>query len=114
MPLGTPPSNSRRAIGQSFPWSGTKESIERAGMDEPAEIPAKPPCDNRIVKKLMPKHTWTFRARFRRRALGWNASRLACQRLKGFRRIFSRFEKRDAVFLGFLNFALIVEALRIV
>jgi transposase len=35
-------------------------------------------------------------------------------RLKGFRRIFSRFEKLDVLFLGFLLFALIVEALRIV
>jgi hypothetical protein len=34
------------------------------------------------------------------------------RRLKGFRRIFSRFEKRDVLFLGFLNFALIIEALR--
>ena len=36
------------------------------------------------------------------------------RRLKGFRRIFSRFEKLDVLFLGFLSFALIVEALRIV
>jgi transposase len=34
------------------------------------------------------------------------------RRLKGFRRIFSRFDKLDVLFLGFLNFALIVEALR--
>ena len=34
------------------------------------------------------------------------------RRLKGFRRIFSRFEKLDALFLGFLTFALVVEALR--
>jgi transposase len=34
------------------------------------------------------------------------------RRLKGYRRIFSRFEKRDALFLGFLSFALIVEALK--
>jgi transposase len=34
------------------------------------------------------------------------------RRLKGFRRIFSRFEKLDVLFLGFLNFALIIEALR--
>ncbi len=33
-------------------------------------------------------------------------------RLKGYRRIFSRFEKLDCVFLAFLCFALIVEALR--
>ena len=34
------------------------------------------------------------------------------RRLKGFRRIFSRFEKLDLVFIGFIYFALIVEALR--
>jgi transposase len=34
------------------------------------------------------------------------------RRLKGFRRIFSRFEKLDLLFLGFLTFALIVEAHR--
>ena len=34
------------------------------------------------------------------------------RRLKGFRRIFSRFEKLDVVFLGFILFALIVDALR--
>ena len=34
------------------------------------------------------------------------------RRLKGFRQISSRFEKLDVLFLGFLNLALIVEALR--
>ena len=34
------------------------------------------------------------------------------RRLKGFRRIFSRFEKLDALFLGFILFALIFDALR--
>ena len=34
------------------------------------------------------------------------------RRLKGFRRIFSRFEKLDVVFLGFIVFALIVDALQ--
>ena len=34
------------------------------------------------------------------------------RRLKGFRRIFSRFDKLDAAFLGFILFALIVDALR--
>ena len=34
------------------------------------------------------------------------------RRLKGFRRIFSRFEKLDALFLGFIYFALIYDALR--
>ncbi len=35
------------------------------------------------------------------------------RRLKGFRRIFSRFEKLDEMFVGFIHFALIVEALRL-
>jgi transposase len=34
------------------------------------------------------------------------------RRLKGFRRIFSRFEKLHVLFLGFLTFTPIVEALR--
>ena len=34
------------------------------------------------------------------------------RRLKGYRRIFSRFEKLVAIFLGFIVFALIVDALR--
>jgi transposase len=36
------------------------------------------------------------------------------RRLKGFRRIFSRFEKLDVMFVGFINFALITDGLRIV
>ena len=36
------------------------------------------------------------------------------RRLKGFRRIFSRFEKLDIIVLAFIQFALIVEALRVV
>jgi transposase len=34
------------------------------------------------------------------------------RRLKGFRRIFSRFEKLDIMFLGFILFSLIADALR--
>ena len=34
------------------------------------------------------------------------------RRLKGFRRIFSRFEKLEVMFLGFLNFVLVVDGLR--
>ncbi|MCY4559166.1 MAG: IS5/IS1182 family transposase, partial [Chloroflexi bacterium] len=34
------------------------------------------------------------------------------RRMKGFRRIFSPFEKLDVLFLGFISFALIVDALR--
>ena len=34
------------------------------------------------------------------------------RRLKAFRRVFTRFDKLDALFLGFIHFALIVDALR--
>jgi transposase len=34
------------------------------------------------------------------------------RRLKGFRRIFSRFEKLDVMFTGFIHFALIADGLR--
>lgn len=39
-------------------------------------------------------------------------SSLASGALTVFRRIFSRFEKRDALFLGFIQFALIVDGVR--
>ena len=52
---------------------------------------------------------WQYdKAMYRRR----NEIERLFRRLKGFRRIFSRFDKLDLVFLGFLHFALIVEALR--
>lgn len=35
------------------------------------------------------------------------------RRLKGFRRIFSRFEKLDVMFIGFISFALIADGLRL-
>jgi len=34
------------------------------------------------------------------------------RRLKGFRRVFSRFDKLDVMFMAFIHFALIFEALR--
>ncbi|MER3056564.1 IS5/IS1182 family transposase, partial [Xanthomonas hortorum] len=34
------------------------------------------------------------------------------RRLKGYRRIFSRFDKLDVMFLGFLSFVLVVDWLR--
>ncbi len=34
------------------------------------------------------------------------------RRLKGYQRVFSRFEKLDVMFLGFINFVLVVDGLR--
>lgn len=61
-------------------------------------------------------------APLRTRVKPWEYDRETCKRrneierlfrrLKGFRRIFSRFEKLDVMCLGFIVFALIVDALR--
>ena len=64
-------------------------------------IPAVPPKSARL-------EPWEYdRELYRRR----NEVERLFRRLKRFRRIFSRFDKLDVMFLGFLHFALIVEAL---
>ena len=65
-------------------------------------IPIVPPRHNRLEPWQLDK------AMYRKR----NEVERLFRRLKGFRRIFSRFEKLDVIFLGFIHFALIVEALR--
>ncbi len=65
-------------------------------------IPVVPPKRNRL-------EPWEYdRVLYRRR----NEVERLFRRLKGFRRIFSHFDKLDVMFLAFLHFALIVEALR--
>ena len=77
----------------------TRQLVLDLGM-----IPVVPPKSNRI-------EPWEYdRALYRKR----NEIERLFRRLKGFRRIFSRFEKLDVIFLAFLQFALIVEALRLV
>jgi len=65
-------------------------------------IPVVPPKSTRIS-------AWQYdRAMYRRR----NEIERLFRRPKGFRRIFSRFEKLDVMFMAFINFALIVDGLR--
>lgn len=65
-------------------------------------IPVVPPRPQRL-------NPWQYdRVMYRRR----NEIERLFRRLKGFRRIFSRFDKLDLMFLAFLHFALIIEALR--
>jgi transposase len=65
-------------------------------------IPVVPPRPQRL-------EPWQYdKAMYRRR----NEIERLFRRLKGLRRIFSRFDKLDLMFLAFLHFALIVEALR--
>ena len=66
-------------------------------------IPVVPPKSNRI-------DPWEYdREMYKRR----NEIERLFRRLKGFRRIFSRFEKLDVMFMAFIHFALIIEALRL-
>ena len=65
-------------------------------------VPVVPPRSNRI-------NAWEYdREMYKRR----NEIERLFRRLKGFRRIFSRFEKLDVMFIGFIHFALIIEAFR--
>jgi len=63
-------------------------------------MPVVPPKTNRL-------EPWEYdRAMYKKR----NEVERLFRRLKGFRRIFSRFDKLDVIFLSFIHFALIVEA----
>src|SRR6476619_6094265 len=65
-------------------------------------IPVVPPMSTRV-------EPWEYdRAMDRRR----NEVERLFRRLKGYRRIFSRFEKLDLMFLGFISFVLVADGLR--
>jgi transposase len=65
-------------------------------------IPVVPPKSNRL-------NPWEYdKALYSKR----NEVERLFRRLKGFRRIFSRFDKLDLVFIAFIYFALVVEGLR--
>ena len=66
-------------------------------------IPVVPPKSDRV-------DPWEYdHAMYKRR----NEIERLFRRLKGFRRIFSRFEKLDVMFLGFIHFALVADVLRL-
>ena len=65
-------------------------------------IPVVPPKSNRV-------EPWEYNRELHKRR---NEVERLFRRLKGYRRIFSRFEKLDVMFLGFICFALIADALR--
>lgn len=64
-------------------------------------IPIVPPLKTRI-------EPWEYdREMYKRR----NEAERLFRRLRGYRSIFSRFEKLDALFVGFINFVLIADGL---
>jgi transposase len=92
MPAGLP-----LVMDRAYEGDETRQLALQLGL-----LPVVPPKANRL-------DPWEYdRALYKKR----NEVERLFRRLKGFRRLFSRFEKLDVVFLAFLNFALIVEALR--
>jgi transposase len=95
--LGPMPEGLPLLMDRAYEGDETRQLVLALGM-----IPVVPPKSNRI-------EPWVYdRALYKKR----NEIERLFRRLKGFRRIFSRFEKLDVLFLAFINFALIVEALK--
>ena len=95
--LGPLPVEVPLAMDRAYESDETRQLALQMNM-----IPVVPPKSNR-------RERWEYdRELYKKR----NQVERLFRRLKGFRRIFSRFEKLDVVFLAFIYFAFIIEALR--
>lgn len=84
-------------MDRAYEGNETRQLVLELGFE-----PVVPPKTSRL-------EPWSYdKALYRKR----NEIERLFRRLKGFRRIFSRFEKLDVMYKGFLLFALVVEALR--
>jgi transposase len=85
--LGPMPEGLPLLMDRAYEGNETRQLVLDLGM-----VPVVPPKSNRL-------HPWEYdRALYKKR----NEIERLFRRLKGFRRIFSRFEKLDVVFLAFL------------
>jgi len=96
--LGPMPEGLPLLMDKAYEGDETRQLVLDLGM-----VPVVPPKSNRL-------NPWSYNEELYKKR---NEIERLFRRLKGFRRIFSRFEKLDLVFLAFIHFALIVEALRI-
>ncbi len=84
-------------MDRAYEGNATRQLVLELNM-----TPVVPPKSNRL-------DAWEYdRELYKKR----NEVERLFRRLKGFRRIFSRFDKLDVVFLAFIYFAFIIEALR--
>lgn len=84
-------------MDRAYEGDETRQLVLDLGME-----PVVPPKANRLVK-------WEYdRTIYKRR----NEVERLFRRLKGYRRIFSRFEKLDVMYRAFLNFVLIVDMIK--
>ena len=95
--LGEQPTKLSLIMDRAYEGNETRQLALALGYE-----PVVPPLRTRV-------EPWEYdREMYKRR----NEIERLFRRLKGFRRIFSRFEKLDALFLGFILFALIVDGVR--
>ena len=84
-------------MDRAYEGDATRQLAEALGF-----VPVVPPLRTRTSP-------WAYdRQLYKRR----NEIERLFRRLKGFRRIFTRYDKLDVIFLGFITFALVVEELR--
>jgi transposase len=83
-------------MDKAYEGDPTRQLVLELGMS-----PVVPPKENRVS-------VWEYDAEMYKKR---NEVERLFRRLKGFRRIFSRFEKLDVLFRFFINFALIVDRL---
>ena len=95
--LGPQQQNLSVVMDRAYEGNETRQLALELGFE-----PVVPPLSTRI-------NTWEYDKRLYKRR---NEVERLFRRLKGFRRIFSRFDKLDALFLGFVLVALIFDALR--
>ena len=95
--LGSQQDNPVVVMDRAYEGSETRQLALELGF-----TPVVPPLSTRI-------DSWEYdRQLYKRR----NEVERLFRRLKGYRRIFSRFDKLDVIFLGFIQLALIFDALR--
>jgi transposase len=97
--LPRPQSSVALIMDRAYEGNETRQLALELGFD-----PVVPPLKTR-------RDPWSYDVLLYRRR---NEIERLFRRLKGFRRIFSRFDKLDVMFTAFIHFALIAEALRLV
>ena len=95
--LGAPPAPCGLLMDRAYEGNETTRLARELGF-----IPVVPPNPNRL-------RPWEYDKELYKRR---NEVERLFRRLKGFRRVFTRFDKLDVMFLAFVVFALIVMALK--
>ena len=95
---GPAPAGCHLVMDRAYEGDETRRLAQELGY-----VPVVPPNPNRL-------EPWDYdRERYGRR----NEIERLFRRLKAYRRVFTRYDKLDVLYAGFLVFALIVEALRV-